>query len=126
MTALLLDTSVWVALAKGEPVSASLERRLDAATGILPAVVHAELVSLAEQGRIAPHVPDLALENAVFEPIGEEDAREGGRLHGRARSGRSNLSLPDALIVAAARRLRARVLTLDRALAEQEGVELLR
>lgn len=123
MSIVVLDTSAWVALARNEPAAEAIVQRIAGRTVVLANVVLAELESLAERERIPASIPREAAETALYEPLTEDDAREGGRIHGAARRRRVNTSLSDALIVATARRMGATVLTTDRTLAREDDVE---
>ena len=124
----MLDTSIWVALFTADPVVTELM----AAQGDLPSLattmVLAELASLKERSRYdGPSPIDLVRENGHIEPMTEEDAVEGGVLHGRLRlAGHPKVSLGDCLILATARRVGALLITLDSDLAGERDVVVLR
>ncbi len=89
-------------------------------------MVLAEIQSLAARGRIRGEPAADIQAVARVEPVLTADALLGGRLHGQMRSrGKPKASLADALILATARRVGTRVLTLDKDLSDEGDVELL-
>lgn len=122
----LLDTSVWVALFQGDDRVEALRSKQADRHAVVSVLVLAELRSLASQGRLRVDVAEDVHSVARVEPLLLQDALAGGELHGRLRAkGLEKVSLADALILATARRLGMRLLTLDKDLQGEPDVEIL-
>jgi len=122
----LLDTSVLVAVARGDETVLPLAAQRDARAFVTSALAIAELASLEGRGRLPAGIAEDFVATLRVEPVLREDALAGGRLHGRLRSTRgSKASLVDALMLATARRIGARLVTLDGDLGDEADVDRL-
>ena len=122
----LLDTSVLVAVARGDETVRPLAAQGDAGAFVTSALAIAELASLEGRGRLPAGIAEDFLATLRVEPVLREDALVGGRLHGRLRSTRgSKASLVDALMLTTARRIGARLVTLDGDLGDEADVDRL-
>lgn len=121
MADILVDTSGWVAAARGDagfPPTAMGRRR-----AIASALAAAEVASLAAQGRLEPAALDRFLTEVALEPPTAEDLVAAGRRHGDLRRhGHGKVSLIDCIAYESALRLGIPFLTRDRDLQGEPGV----
>ncbi len=111
----VLDASAIIAFLQGEPGSEIVGQALHSQSCVVSAANQADVIAKAidrgaEPDAIKTILADLAYQ-VVDIPVG--DGEQAGWMRGQTRS--SGLSLSDRLCLALAQRLKARVLTADRA-----------
>lgn len=120
----VLDTSAWLALVKGE---VAIEPKLQEAHSVLAHLALAEILALEARGKISGDLDALhdLLVGARREPMTEEDARAAAPIYARNRAAGGKASLVDCILLSMARRLGAPLLTTDNDLRAEKGVTVL-
>lgn len=120
----VLDTSAWLALVRGE---VTVESRFQDAHSVLTHLALAEILALEARGRITGDTKALhdLLAGARREAMTEADALAAAPIYARNRASGGKASLVDCLMLAIARRLGAPLLTTDADLRTEKGVILL-
>lgn len=122
----LIDTSVWAAVAKGESRADPLAKVQGPRLAVISSLSWGELASLNARARVRLHRVEAVALDARTEPVEHADCIAGGRLHGKLRlDGHPKVGLVDCIIYASARRLEVGLITLDMDLAVLPGVEVL-
>ena len=122
----VIDTSVWAAVAKGESRADPLAEVQGPRPAVISSLSWAELASLNAQARVRLHRVEAVALDARTEPVEHGDCIVGGRLHGKLRlDGHRKVGLVDCIIYASARRLGVALITLDTDLEGLPGVEVL-
>jgi len=122
----VLDTSVWVALAKNEMRPEAVAEVQQARDAVVSAMSWAELASLAERGKLDLSKVERLSSLTRTEPIKDGDCLAGGRLHGQLRHrGHPKVGIADCVIYATARRLGVDLITVDTDLHGLPGVHIL-
>jgi predicted nucleic acid-binding protein len=120
----VLDTSAWLAIVRGE---VAVESRLQEAHSVLAHLALAEILALEARGKISGDMNALhdLLAGARREAMTEEDARAAAPIHARNRAAGGKASLVDCILLALARRIGAPLLTTDNDLRGEKGVVVL-
>ena len=127
MTRLIVDSYAWVEYLdgsfKGERVEALLEEATDTYT---PTPVVAEVTSKTIRSGKDPAVAFQVLRSwSILLPLDVETARAAGGLHATYRKRVPDFAMTDAVVLAVARKLEARVVTGDPHFRGMRGVEFL-
>jgi predicted nucleic acid-binding protein len=115
MNRLVVDSWAWVEYLGGSKMGEAVEKKISGRVELWTSVLSlTEVVSRCRRKGIP--------EDKALEAIGslsrlgipdQRDAAEAGRLHAQVRANSPNFSLADAFVLQLARKLRAKVLTLD-------------
>jgi predicted nucleic acid-binding protein len=124
----LLDTTAWWEILQGTPAGASLRKRYVQAesqelyvSAILVAELTARLDAAGLGDDISPALAGIRARSTVL-PVTDALAEEGGRLRAVLRQRDRNASLADAIMLASARSVGAKLLSNDPAFAGQPDV----
>lgn len=122
----VLDTNVWVALARRELHPARLRRDFGDGRVLVPPIVVAELASLVAQRKLSASVKKRIQAVGVPAPLEGPEAWAGGSRHGRwRRLDHRAGGLADALLLEAARSRKAVLVTFDPDFEGEPGVHML-
>ncbi len=113
MTAITIDASAWIELFEGTNIGKQVQNYLDSNEAVTPSIVIAEVCSAAKRKGIDADAAFHAMSTSTVVHLTPELARKSGILHAQLRRENSKFSLGDAVVLATARQLNAKILTKD-------------
>ena len=129
MTRYVVDSWAWIEYLEGSSSGAKVRERVSAhaKNEIFTHIVSvAEVISKVRRaGKDAEVAWSAIVNNSKIFAIAETDSKEAGLLHAKVKSRNTNFGLADAFVLAAARKLRATVLTGDPDFANIDEAEML-
>ena len=127
MTSYVVDSCAWIALLDGTATGARVEKLLEASEeSWTPTPVLAEVISKAvRRGKDSAVAWEAIRAWSLVAPLDAETARAAGGLHATYRARVRDFALTDAVVLAFARKLSARILTGDPHFRGMKGVEFL-
>ena len=127
MTRLVVDSYAWIEYLEGSAKGALVERLLeDAEEAFTPTPVLAEVTSKAlRSGKDAAVAWQALRAWSIVLPLDAETARAAGGLHATYRMRIPDFALVDAIVLAVARKLNARIVTGDPHFRGMRGIEYL-
>ncbi len=126
MNRFIVDSYAWIEYLNGSPKGAHVEELLEDAEAWTPTPVVAEVTSkVLRSGGDAGIAWQAMRAWSIVLPLDAETARAAGALHATYRARVPDFALTDAVVLAFARKLNAKVLTGDPHFRGMRGVEFL-
>lgn len=113
MTIVMIDSSAWIELIDGTKTGLLVQEYLDRYECVTPSIVVAEVCSKAKRKGSFEDVVFGALATKPIISLSAQTARSAGLLHAQHHGKNGKFSIVDAVILATAREMKAKILTKD-------------
>ena len=115
MTAYLIDSWAWIEYIDGTPRGRKVKETIESGEKIFSAAITVAEVTSKIKRRSKDYVKgrDAIVANSKIIPLEEKEAYAAGQIHAEMRKTNPDIGIADAIIIATARKLNAKILTGD-------------